>query len=145
MPPFKKSPIALLVRERLNALSQKPVEEIANAAGYDKENMIRMFAEGETRVPFDVAVPLALALETDPGEFFRMSLSQYFPVPPGIRITYEASTEAPERQVDLNFKVPESLHRAFKLAATERGWTMRHLLERCFREFVERGASDHLE
>jgi len=38
---------------------------------------------------------------------------------------------------DLNFKVSPDFHRAFKVAATTRGMTMKELLEACYSHYMQ--------
>ena len=53
--------------------------EIARALGYDNANIITLFKQGKTRVPYDKVVPLALALRQDPGVLLRHWLSAHMP------------------------------------------------------------------
>ena len=41
-----------------------------------------------------------------------------------------------DKLTDLNFKVSADFHRAFKVAATERGMKMKDLLEASFKEYL---------
>jgi len=43
-----------------------------------------------------------------------------------------------DQWADLNFKVSPAFHRAFKKEATDRGWSMKELLEASLRMFLEK-------
>ena len=84
----------------------------------------------EARRAIDAAVPLAIAVGVDPGAFLKEVLETYFPVPRGLTIAFDSTMQNEDAIVDLNFKVRETFHRKFKLAATARGISMKELLER---------------
>ena len=70
------------VAERVSALierSGKPLREIAEEMGYDKPNIISMFATGAARVPIRRLASLARALNADPCHLVRMGLEEYCP------------------------------------------------------------------
>ena len=48
------------------------------------------------------------------------------------------------RAADLNFKVSEEFHRAFKAAATIKGISMKELLDEAFQLWVERNQMAHM-
>lgn len=43
-----------------------------------------------------------------------------------------------ERLVDMNFRVPESMHRKFKVTAAMRGISMKDLLDECWSLYQEK-------
>jgi transcriptional regulator with XRE-family HTH domain len=54
-------------------------QEVAIKLGYSNPNIITMFKQGTTRVPLDKVVPLARALDLDPGELLREWFATYTP------------------------------------------------------------------
>lgn len=65
--------------ERLINASAKSQIQIADALGYGNANIITMFKKGTTRVPLDKVIPLAVALDVDPGELIRKWFDAYMP------------------------------------------------------------------
>lgn len=59
--------------------SGKTQRQIALELGYDKPNIITMFKQGTTRVPPDKVSLLAISLEADPVELFRLWYETYEP------------------------------------------------------------------
>lgn len=59
--------------------SEKSQIEIARALGYENANIITMFKKGTSRVPPEKIVPLAFALETDPGALLLRWFEVYMP------------------------------------------------------------------
>lgn len=59
--------------------SGKTQSEICADIGYSKPNIITMFKQGKTKVPLDKIGPLAIALEVDARDFFRIVLGEYMP------------------------------------------------------------------
>lgn len=59
--------------------SGKTQKEIATELGYDNPNIITMFKQGSTRLPLTKVGPMAIALDVDPLELFRLALGEYAP------------------------------------------------------------------
>ncbi|WP_339107029.1 XRE family transcriptional regulator [Thioclava sp. GXIMD4216] len=77
MTPFKDSPGARFLRERIEALAHRKTQsEIASEAGFTNANMISILKAGKSKIPLDRIPSLAKALETDPAWFLRRALEQ---------------------------------------------------------------------
>lgn len=57
----------------------KTQSEIAQDLGYDKPNIITMFKQGRTKLPFPKVIPLARSIGVDPVHLLRVVLSEYSP------------------------------------------------------------------
>ncbi|MBG0810810.1 hypothetical protein IY145_15670 [Methylosinus sp. H3A] len=57
--------------------------------GYSSDRPICLFATGELRVPLEQTIPLAIALEIEPGALFSAVLGSYMPLHPGLQITFD--------------------------------------------------------
>jgi transcriptional regulator with XRE-family HTH domain len=64
---------------RLIELSPKSQRQIATEIGYPKANIITMFKQGTTRVPYEKIPALARALGVDPAEMLRRAVREYAP------------------------------------------------------------------
>ncbi len=85
----RRQALAQLIQERLDALSQrKSLVQVARELGWKSDRTIHLYAAGETFVPLDHAIPLAHALELDPGPFFRAALECFMQLPEGLQITF---------------------------------------------------------
>lgn len=81
---------AKLIREGLEALRErKSASQVAMEIGYSSDRPIYLFATGELRVPLDQAIPLAIALEIEPGSLFSAVLGSYMSLHPGLQITFD--------------------------------------------------------
>lgn len=139
---WKESTVANLIRRRIGESgSPRLLEQIATEAGLESARMLLRFASGEARVPLDLAVPLAVALNADPGTFLLDVLRTYMPLPSGIVIAYRPE-EDESNLVDLNFKVAPNFHRRFKSEAANRGTSMKQLLEDIFYERLSKRSED---
>lgn len=74
--PFDR--VAQRVRSLIEA-SGKSHREIAEAMGYEKPNIISMFASGAAKVPIQRLASLARALNVDPRHLLRLGLEEYCP------------------------------------------------------------------
>lgn len=70
--------VARYLEQRI-ALSGKSQKAIAAECGYANPNIITMFKNGATRLPFPKVAVMARALEVDPKELLRLVLSDYNP------------------------------------------------------------------
>jgi hypothetical protein len=78
--PFAHSNMAQYLTDQIAAISSiKSEQEIARDAGYDKANMLSMFADGAVRVPLDRVLTLAKALQVNPAGLFHLALGQFWP------------------------------------------------------------------
>ncbi len=135
---YHDNEVARLIRERLDALGErKSLSQISSESGFEKSNILLMFAAGEMRVPIDRALPLAKALEVDPAAFFRIVLTSHCVPLEGIIIADGPAPFSSRPNVDLNFKVDPDFHKLFKTQAIIRGMTMKELLEASFKAFLE--------
>ncbi len=92
----RRQALAQLIQERLDAISQsKSLVQVARELGWKSDRAIHLYAAGETVVPLYHAIPLARALELDPGAFFRAALECFMELPEGLHITFELATVAP--------------------------------------------------
>ncbi len=92
----RRQALAQLIRERLDDLSERKSSlEIARELGWKSDRAIHLYAAGEIFVPLDHAIPLARALELDPGPFFRAALECFMQLPEGLHITFQPATIAP--------------------------------------------------
>lgn len=57
----------------------KTAQDIADAIGYDRPDVVHAFMHGTAKVPVNKIGPLARALEIDPVYFLRLVLSEYLP------------------------------------------------------------------
>ncbi len=90
----RRGQLAQLIRARLDALNgRKSPADIARELGFTSDRAICLYAAGETFVPLDRAIPLAQALELDPGAFFRAALECFMQLPEGLEITFQPTTE----------------------------------------------------
>lgn len=71
-----------------------------------------------------------------PGSGSRLNIAP--PAPENAPKNLDQPTEA---LVDFNFKIPESMHRKFKITAAMRGITMRELMMECWALYQERHPS----
>lgn len=74
----KKPTVAEYLTQQID-LCGKSQREIATEAGYENANIITMFKQGLTKVPLNMAGPLAKALSVDPVHFLRLLLNEYAP------------------------------------------------------------------
>ena len=74
---YAASSMADFLTKQIDALKGiKSQRQIAAEIGYDKPNMISMFKRGESKVPIEKIVPLALAIEADPKHLLRLHFEQ---------------------------------------------------------------------
>ena len=67
------------IRRRIHDLQGiRTQREIAVLAGLKSVNMLSMMKDGTAKVPLDRVVPLAAALDCDPGHLFRLTLEQIY-------------------------------------------------------------------
>jgi hypothetical protein len=59
--------------------SHKSKSEIARAVGHDDTKILQMLEQGVMVVPFNLVVPLANALDADPGALLREWFDSYMP------------------------------------------------------------------
>jgi transcriptional regulator with XRE-family HTH domain len=64
---------------RLIEMSPKTQRQIATEIGYPKANIITMFKQGTTKVPYEKIPALAEALDVDPVEMLRRAMREYAP------------------------------------------------------------------
>jgi plasmid maintenance system antidote protein VapI len=62
--------VAEFIADRL-ANIDKTQREVAEACGFDQPQIITLFKQGRTKVPFDRVGPLAKALDVDPAHLLR--------------------------------------------------------------------------
>lgn len=75
--PFKTTPAARLITDRIRDLSHRKTQaEIAAAAGFPNANMITFLKTGKNKVPLDRVPSLANALEVDAALLMRLALDQ---------------------------------------------------------------------
>ena len=75
--PHADTRLAKFVEKRVLELRPRKSQiEIANEAGYTNPNMISMIRNGATKLALDRVPGLAMALECDPKNLFRMALEQ---------------------------------------------------------------------
>lgn len=75
--PFKNTPAANLLRERIRDLQGKKTQaEIAREAGFINSNFVSLLKSGASKIPLDRVVDLAKAIEVDPALLMRLSLEQ---------------------------------------------------------------------
>jgi len=70
--------VARYLAQRI-ALSGKTQRAIASECGYPNANIVTMFKNGRTRLPFNKVAIMARALEVDPRDLLRLVLSEYTP------------------------------------------------------------------
>lgn len=73
-----KSTIAQFITTRIKVIG-KSQKDISREAGFKRPNMISMIKRGETRLPLNKAVSMAIALEMDPVQLLKMCLKEYQP------------------------------------------------------------------
>jgi hypothetical protein len=78
MTTLKRPTVAGYLSEKINA-SGKTAEEIASAIGHDNTNVIQGIMRGSVKVPANIILLLAQALELDPVYLLRLVLSEYMP------------------------------------------------------------------
>jgi len=64
---------------QLFAVCGRSQREIALEVGYPNPNVLTMFKQGKTKVPYGVIGRLAQATNSDPAYFLRLALSEYEP------------------------------------------------------------------
>lgn len=64
---------------QLFALCGRSQREIAIEVGYPNPNVLTMFKQGKTKVPYGVIGRLAKATDSDPAYFLRLALLEYEP------------------------------------------------------------------
>jgi hypothetical protein len=72
------NPFVRLLDQLINA-SSKAQRQIAFELGYARANIITMFKQGTTRLPFEKVGPMAVALDADPVHLIRTWLEKYEP------------------------------------------------------------------
>ncbi len=91
----RRQSLAKFIRERLESIyGRKTPAQIAKELGRKSDRAIHLYAAGETFVPLDHAIPLADALELDPGAFFRAALECFMQFPEGLEITFQPAARA---------------------------------------------------
>jgi hypothetical protein len=97
----QRAEVARKIREQLEILGgRKSASQVAREIGYEGDRLIYAFACGELRVPLDRAVPLAKALEIEPGAFFAAVLSAFMPLPNGLKISFGALKASDENEIE---------------------------------------------
>lgn len=78
--PFSKSPLSRLLQAHVQKhVDNGTLDDVAQAVGYGKPDMLRRFASGEVRVPIDRAVPLAKALGISPSLIIGLGVVDHWP------------------------------------------------------------------
>lgn len=73
-----KTDVAVLLSEVMPT-SQNEQEELARQVGYEKSNILSMFANGDMKVPIEKVPALAAALGIDAGRLMRLAVKQFLP------------------------------------------------------------------
>lgn len=76
---FDDRNVAQILDDAIIANPQIKQKDIAEAAGFEKPNVIYMFKKGLSKVPLDKAGRVAKALNIDPREFWFKCLKEYQP------------------------------------------------------------------
>lgn len=77
------NPFVAFLREKIDAIADRRSEqEIAEAIGYHRADVIRRIKEGEARLPLDKVSPIARALEVDGRLLAHLWLVQHVPTAP---------------------------------------------------------------
>lgn len=76
---FDERTVAQILDDAIVANPHIKQKTIAEAAGFEKPNVIYMFKKGLSKVPLDKAGRVAKALNLDPREFWFKCLKEYQP------------------------------------------------------------------
>lgn len=76
---FDERTVAQILDDAIVANPQIKQKTIAEAAGFEKPNVIYMFKRGLSKIPLDKAGRVASAVGLDPREFWYKCLKEYLP------------------------------------------------------------------
>lgn len=76
---FDERTVAQMLDDAIVANPQTKQKDIAEAAGFEKPNVIYMFKKGLSKIPLDKAGRVAKAVGLDPYEFWFKCLMEYAP------------------------------------------------------------------
>lgn len=76
---FDERNVAKILDDAIIANPQIKQKDIAEAAGFEKPNVIYMFKRGLSKVPLDKAGRVAKAVGLEPREFWFKCLHEYMP------------------------------------------------------------------
>jgi transcriptional regulator with XRE-family HTH domain len=73
--------VAMYIERRIRELAQDGVKQrdIADAAGFNRPNVLSMIKQGETKLPLDKIGRMAIALRVDRRFLFELTIWEYEP------------------------------------------------------------------
>ncbi len=72
------SNVAHFIATRIEELALRQ-SHVAEICGFERPNVITMIKQGKTKLPMDKIGSMAVALQTDPFQLYRMCMQEYLP------------------------------------------------------------------